>query len=98
LTGCEKAIRWANCTFAQRISGFSEWLGKARQRRSWGKGSRFRGVYAVPSGRWAAKARIDGVLCRLGTFDAEEDAARAYDAAVRHLPGATLNFPPEMEA
>ena len=57
--------------------------------------SRFKGVYFCrANGRWAAEA-TKGKKQFLGYHDAEEDAARAYDAAARRLFGefASLNFP-----
>lgn len=60
------------------------------------KGSRdklscFKGVHPLPSGRWAARVRGK----HIGTFDSEEAAARAYDAAARieYGPFAAPNFP-----
>lgn len=47
------------------------------------------------SGRWTAAIRFQGVRQHLGTFDNEEDAARAYDTEARRRGGeyAYLNFP-----
>ena len=61
-----------------------------------GKTSRFTGVHGRP-GRWIAMISVRGSLKELGRFDVEEDAARAYDAAVvkYKLSGRTLNFPGE---
>jgi hypothetical protein len=54
----------------------------------------FRGVYRTPSGRYAAQIRHSKEKSWLGTFDAAEDAARAYDAAAVKLHGerAVTNF------
>ena len=57
--------------------------------------SGFKGVTRQASGLWRARITVDGLQIRLGTFDAPEDAARAYDAAAIHHFGefARLNFP-----
>jgi hypothetical protein len=57
--------------------------------------SRYRGVYRARSGRWVACIQDNYKTYHLGTFDAEEDAAKAYDKAALDLLGtkATLNFP-----
>lgn len=44
------------------------------------------------SRRWYAEIFIDGKVHRLGTFDHEEDAARAFDARAGAL-GRPVNFP-----
>lgn len=65
------------------------------RRKGWSSSSAFRGVYPVPSGRWAAKLRVGKTLHYCGTFDTEADAARAHDARATELLGdaARLNFP-----
>lgn len=56
--------------------------------------SRYRGVLRN-KGRWFVFVGPRGAVVRLGPFDAEEDAARAYDERARALYGefANLNFP-----
>ncbi len=65
-----------------------------------GSSSRFKGVVLTPTGRWRAKIRANNVEYRLGTFESEEVAARAYDNSARELHGefARLNFPDRTEA
>lgn len=60
--------------------------------------SQYRGVSLYKyTGRWTAKARVDGREYPLGYFGTEEEAARAYDRLVYDLTHdlAFLNFPNE---
>ena len=61
--------------------------------------SRFKGVIWDKSvSKWKANIGLDGKAYYLGTFEDEEDAARAYDALARKHHGeyANLNFPDEI--
>eukprot|EP00629_Pelagomonadales_sp_RCC1024_P003405 CAMPEP_0119265574 /NCGR_PEP_ID=MMETSP1329-20130426/4356_1 /TAXON_ID=114041 /ORGANISM="Genus nov. species nov., Strain RCC1024" /LENGTH=264 /DNA_ID=CAMNT_0007265415 /DNA_START=312 /DNA_END=1102 /DNA_ORIENTATION=+ len=47
--------------------------------------SRFKGVYFVLGGRWEAKITFRSKSKHIGTFDTEEEAAKAFDARARSL-------------
>lgn len=63
-----------------------------------GSTSSYRGVYARGNG-WISSITKNSNQLYLGSFTAEEDAAKAYDSAARELFGefARLNFPREDE-
>lgn len=67
-------------------------------RKQKGTASKFKGVHRQ-SGRWKAQIYEDGKNTFLGLFNAEVDAAHAYDAAARKKSGefARVNFPDETE-
>jgi hypothetical protein len=68
----------------------------ANRRADLGGTSRYKGVgWHKASNRWRAYIKISGRYQGLGNFDAEADAARAYDAAAILAFGefARLNFP-----
>lgn len=56
--------------------------------------SRFKGVTVLPL-RYVARIKVGDKTLQLGTFESEEEAARAYDAAaIEHFREfACLNFP-----
>ena len=58
--------------------------------------SKYKGVCKVPSGKWVAVIQVKMKRVHIGTFDTEEQAARAYDKRAIKLFGqfALLNFPP----
>jgi len=56
--------------------------------------SRYRGVcWNSKQHKWQAEIKVAGRRRFLGHFDAEDDAARAYDSIARLHQGFTLNFP-----
>jgi hypothetical protein len=72
-----------------------QWI-KCREARS-----KYRGVsWLKRDSKWEARIMYDGKQHRLGYFEDEEEAARAYDSAERlkHGKKAQLNFPAEGES
>jgi len=71
-----------------------------RNKRKYCGTSRYKGVFWHRyRHRWLAHIRLNRRNIYVGTFDNEEEAARAYDEAARKYHGefATLNFPQEGE-
>lgn len=69
---------------------------KWNQRKYRGGANPYKGAYLRrSSGRWQAQIAVSGRRINLGTFDTQEEAALAYDAAARTHFGefAALNFP-----
>lgn len=71
-----------------RIVTAAENARNARRATSVGKSSKFKGVSLDKrSGRWLASIRSNGTMKRLGLFDAETEAAMAYDTAAKQMFG-----------
>lgn len=67
----------------------------ANQKSRGGK-SQYRGVSQQKNGRWAAQISKAGIRWCIGTYDTEEEAAKAYDDAAMQVHGeyARLNLEP----
>lgn len=59
-----------------------------------GRGVGFKGLSKTPSGKWNVRIRANGKTHRLGIFESDIEAAKAYDEAALRLcgPFARLNF------
>jgi len=62
------------------------------------RGRKYKGVFLLPSNRYAAKLWVAPKLLHLGVFDTEEKAARRVDAVTIEKFGTLvgLNFPEEI--
>jgi AP2 domain-containing protein len=54
--------------------------------------SKYKGVTRMPNGRWHAQVHHQRKTYHIGTFDVEEDAARAYDEKAAELFGEFAHF------
>lgn len=83
--------RRSNLRFA--TDGENSWNSKPKPSKSM-----YKGVYFLKnrkSKKWLSSIYRDGIAHRIGTFECEEEAARAYDKKAKELFGefAYLNFP-----
>jgi len=91
-----------NCKFNLEIKTHSKHISDHQKINASKHGPRNGKIYKgtkFHAGKWEAHIRIDGRKTYLGRFFTEEDAARAYDAAVRqcHPQGAYVNFSVETD-
>jgi hypothetical protein len=78
--------------------GSSDGAPSSRPPSSAGRGycsSAYRGVYRREGGKWQAQVHHGGKKVHVGSYESEDEAARAYDAEAFALKGgsALLNFP-----
>lgn len=93
INGNREDNRWCNLREAEA------WQNQGnRKKNACARYSQYRGVcVAKGTGLWTAAINLNGKQNHLGSFQSEEDAARAYDAAAHAKYGrfARLNFPDE---
>nr|GFB09766.1 putative DNA-binding domain-containing protein [Tanacetum cinerariifolium] len=56
------------------------------------KRNKYKGVSLKPSGKWAAEIMVQKTRKWLGTYETEEEAARAYDMASIRFDPLTTSF------